>query len=467
MPSTTGGETDVWSPAVFLTPLFGDADGYDGNGFDADGVDRNGYDADGNPKKVDPSDLDLYELWSAFIGTQPEFLDYLRSITRDPGAIDDVVFCIDCGEPAWKDDMLIARGNIGTLLCEDCAENNWSTCDCCGDRYPDDDVTQTLDESTVCVGCRNRNYSYCDACEGYYPDDAADDHYHEDDDDGSGCCTAPQLAFTVRNDGNEPLANDTRVTVSLPAGTISSEGLKAISVYLRMMAHYELARDVEHGKLGDQWQTKAGNFTKRLSRHAYQTYKIKLTPEVLSQVGCIARDHSNPVDVALEVTRDLNQSAADFYHEDSCWWGSWRESRCALKSNGGFGLRTFGGKWDSVTGRAWVMPLRRRENGQLRPTFDTMTPDAFVVFNGYGDLSGYAAPRVVAHMAGWTYRKISFSCSPMYVNAGGFLVAPEEIAQHYTDGQLHLNVDQHSSLFESEQVEKILAAQKETETVNA
>ena len=40
-------------------------------------------------------------------------------------------------------------------------------------------------------------------------------------------------------------------------------------------------------------------------------------------------------------------------------------------------------------------------------------------------------------MVGMTYRKIGFTCSPMYVNSeAGFLVAPEPIAEKYTDGRL-------------------------------
>lgn len=98
------------------------------------------------------------------------------------------------------------------------------------------------------------------------------------------------------------------------------------------------------------------------------------------------------------------------------------------------------------------MPLRRDLFGKLSPTFDTITPDAFVTFNGYGDLGGYAPARILSHMAGWTYRKIEFTCSPMYINAGGYLVAPEEIAAPFTDRQLNLSVSQHSSLYERELV---------------
>ena len=421
-----------------------DRDGYDAKGYGRDGYDRDGKDEDGCTRQQTrhADELDLAGEWQDFPSyNKDEFREHLRSVVRDPDEIDDLEWCGNCDEPTWDSDL--HRAGTGQDICESCWDD-WFTCDSCDERYPGDDLYTTLDESTVCDRCRDRYYSWCEDCDGYYNDNYADEHDH--DSAGSGCCDSPQMRFSIRNDGNAPLANDTRVTVALPAGVISDEGLTAIRRYLQQQGHWDLGYNLE--PLGAQWQTREGNFTKRLSRHAYKNHQAKLTPEVLSQVGCIARDHSSAAEVTIEVSRDLNASAEDWYHEDSCWWGSYYESRCALKTNGGFGLRSFDGY--RVTGRAWVMPLRQREDGRLVPTFDTMTPDAFVVFNGYGDLSGYSAPRILAHMAGWTYRKTGFDAHPMYINAGGYLIAPEHIAGKYTDGHLSLDISQHSRLFETE-----------------
>lgn len=337
-------------------------------------------------------------------------------------------------------------------VCPDCGAHHYgepcphavAPCERCRENHA------PIDECEFCERCdewvaefHDCPYYECEYCEEIV---AYDDSHNCRNDD---CCSSPQLSFTVRNDGEEPLANDKRVSVALPAGTISQAGLKQLGFYLRDHGHRMLSYDVD--QLGDQWQTRQGNYAKRLSRHAYQVHGEKLSPEVMSQVGVIAREHSNAVDVRIEVTRDLNQSADAFYHDESCYWGSYSESRCALKTNGAFGLRSFD-TYENMSGRAWVMPLRQDGPGRLAPTFDTMSPDAFVVFNGYGDLGGYAAARIVAHMAGWTYRKIGFECSPMYVNAGGYLVAPEELAGKYTDGELHMSVDQHASISENERV---------------
>lgn len=424
--------------------------------------------------RTDADDLDLAELWTEFTHVparrywtrarkQDDFLAYLREITSPPDAIDDIGFCGNCYSPGWKDDLSTARGDVS--LCEPCWDS-WTTCDSCDERYPESSIITLLGGTEVCHSCCDDRCSFCEHCDGYYYDADDEDHSHEEH--YTGCCTSPQLKFTVRNDGNEPLANDTRTVVALPSGAISAEGLEEISTYLLYQRPYydnsmysslrSLAHDLD--TLGNQWQTETGNYTKRLSRHAYKTWGIKLTAEAMSQVGCIARDHSQQVDVRIEITRNLNLSSRDFGNDGSCWWGSYGESRCALKTNGGFALRTFSVHGE-VTGRTWVMPLRQR-NGHLYATFDALTPDAFVLFNGYGNLNGYTAPRIMSHLAGWTYRKTSFSCNPMYVNSdSGYLVAPEPIIKNYNGG-LDLSVRQHSDLFDNEQAAMAAKAEKET-----
>lgn len=449
-------------------------------------------------------ELDLPDLWEEYVSEltlrdlrerqsgnrwtsiHERFLDRLRGLVIDPDEVDAVKFCADCRGADHEDD-LVPTNSSHADVCESCIDE-YHTCQDCDDRFRQ--TTTTLSDTQACEGCIQEHWSWCDDCEGYYPDDDSAEHnHHDDDDNGDSCgCESPATSFKVRNDGEPLLENDTRVTVTLPAGVISDEGINEIVTYLRQVANqvprvvdpnattncnccspvYERSQEfsdlwnLSHvvGELGEKWQTKEGNYTKRLSRMAYKRFGLKLKPEVVSKVGCIASDHSTAVDFALEVTRELNMSPDEFAHEDSCWWQSYYSSRCTLKSNGGFGIRTFTtsagytSDYTYVSGRAWVMPLKQVEHygsKYLTPTFETRQPDAFVVFNGYGDLNGYAAARILSHMAGMTYRKIGFDAAPMYVNnCSGYLVAPEEIASRYTDGHLNLDVDQHSSLYRDE-----------------
>jgi hypothetical protein len=407
---------------------------------------------------VDFDELDLRTLWSRHLYThhpwdQEPFREMLRGLTHETEMVDnDLGFCEDCGVPDHDDDQYETTSGS---VCSRCVEN-YRTCDHCNDMVRS--ITWTLGDYGICNVCRDESYSYCDHCDGYYRDDGDEDHDHG----GRGCtCESPAQQFRIRNDGDEPLANDTFATVSLPAGVISDEGLYEIANYIRGQAYNQddidarqkwMALSYQMETVGPNWQTKQGNFTKRLSRLAYKTYNLKLPPEVISHVGNIARDHSTAVDHQIAVTRQLNLSPEEFAHEESCWWQSYASSRCALKSNGGFGLRAFHvDGW--VTGRAWVLPLKQ-SNGFLTPTFETESPDAFMVFNGYGTLSGYTAARIMSHMAGWTYRKVEFRGDPMYVNSeSGYMVAPEEIADPYTDGDFELSLETHSNLYAREKRE--------------
>lgn len=382
------------------------------------------------------SDEVVRTLWRRQTATGESFIDYLGTVLQNPEDAERVTFCDDCGVPGGE---TFSAVNDDDLVCDDCSANYYC-CDDCDRMY--DSTTPTLHATEVCDRClRNGSWSWCDECEGYYLEECPGEH-------DSGCpCQAPHQAFSVRNDGAPALANDTRTTVALPAGLISAEGVQSIWRYLHdasfreeedsdtRLKLYQLSTTVT--ELDATVQTPQGNYAKRLSRLAYQRFGLKLTPDQLSQVGNLAAQHSQGAAYDVEVTRDLNLPAADFVHEDSCWWQSYASSRCALKQSGGFGLRAFNGP--TPVGRAWVLPLALDENGDLSPTHDTTTPAAFVVFNGYGTLSGYAPARLVAHMAGLTYRKVGFYCDPMFVNGNtGYLVAPEDIAKRYTDGSLTL-----------------------------
>jgi hypothetical protein len=425
-----------------------------------------------NRERVSLDDLDVRALWNeehsgyyVHYNAFARFLDGLREQVTEPERVDEEVKqCSQCSAAHHVDESNVWSGGD---VCDRCY-NGFSECYGCNQHFPC--LTYTADGENICDECRDESYFYCDECDEWQQNDQRENHRHGPC--GTPECESPQQEFFIRNDGDPMLRNDTRVTVRLPAGQISPEGMLEIRQMLRdeyyndneedytkRQAWRLLSMQVED-KVGPVWQTRNGNFTKRLSRFAYQEHGIKIPSTLVSSIGNVARDHSTAVDHAIETTRDLNMGPEAFCHEESCFWGSYSESRCILKTNGGFGLRTFTDDpdaWnsDAPVGRAWVMPLKVNPDEPVRtgltPTFETQTPDALIVFNGYGNLSGYVPARIMAHMYGWTYRKIGFECSPMYVNGdSAYLIAPEEIAGNYTDGHLVIRTNTHATLFDTE-----------------
>jgi len=349
--------------------------------------------------------------------------------------------------------ITFVRGMVAMVATREGIMPYWSETSQCFscERNLTEDMTEDLNGELICSRCINDgHFRFCEDCDGYYPSRYADDHDHYDN--GDGCCESPAQSFSVVNAGNDPLPNDRRAEYELAGGIISDTGMRHIMRYLMDREDtYELGYHAE--ALDSQWQTPEGNFTKRLCRRAHQLGLPKLPPDAMSQVGTIAREHSNPVAMAVEVTRDFNQPASYFAHDGSCYWGGYSESRCVLKSNGAFALRSFG-TYGDLSGRAWVMPMKisLSYDRPLKPTFDALSPDAFVVFNGYGELSGYAGARIMSHMAGMPYHKIGFECEPMFVNAGGYLVSGGQNGAFNNDGtrSIYMSVDQHSSLYAQE-----------------
>ena len=433
-------------------------------------------------------DFDLAEAWANAVTdhrqsghlcwskpSRIDFIDQVRRVIADLDNMPEIVWCESCEDPT--DEGAATSLANGNHACDECFSDNYSSCDDCSDVFHHDYLTSTLGDCSVCDSCRDCRYSYCEDCDGYFHDSDEREHRH------GGCnCAPPDLSVRFPQSDGTTLSEDERATVSLPSGVISQEGMNSIARLIRDHSLEAVACDERgnmtkegyelHNKwwnlsfdvaaMDTRWQTKEGNFTKRLSKLAHKNYALKLPPTLVTRVGNIARDNSQGTEIEIEFTRDLNLPAEEFYHEDSCWWQSYSESRCSLKNNGGIGLRTFGGtRLQPVSGRAWVMPLKSDEEGNLSPTFDATAADAYMVFNGYGDLSGYTPARVVAGMTGMTYRKIPFSCYPMYINGdSGYLVAPEEIAERYATKStgLVLLVDSHANLWHREASARLVNA---------
>jgi hypothetical protein len=337
------------------------------------------------------------------------------------------VICEDCN--LWsecEDEAVTVAG--GHTVCQACADDRYTSCDRCGEYNDRDYICFITDiEEYYCDSCRDYWCSWCEYCEEYYRNE------HDDHEDACDC-EPVNRKFRFHANGKGTVKQDKRLTVTLPAGTIDDEGLRLIRYLLReniqdgmdANGYTRYASGVIHEvmeAIGDTWHGKKGNYTRRLSREFYSNHKIKVPEGVLTEVGNLARQHSSDTsEWAVEFTRNLNLSAEDFYHDDSCWWQSYYESRCALKSWGGLAIRSFD-EHDNVSGRAFIQPL----NDEFAPTHATINAHAFLVYNCYGDLDQAKAARIVSHLTSRTYRKIMVNSDPQYINGDmGWLVADEQ-----------------------------------------
>jgi len=234
---------------------------------------------------------------------------------------------------------------------------------------------------------------------------------------------------------------DTPYEVTLPAGAIAAEGVAEINHLFRQILTrlgYENTQTRANqifARIEPVWMKAAGgSYTKRLSKEIFNTYNYSFTPDEMTAIGNLAKQHTvKEAAHIIEFTRKFNLSAAEFGHIDSCLWQSYTSSRCAMKGSGGLAIRSFDEN-KNVDGRAWILPL----GAGLGPFRGADLPaTAYLVFNGYGRLSDYAPAQVIASLTGMSYRKVAVEVTrtTLYVNQDkGFLIAPQdkldEFAKH-------------------------------------
>lgn len=369
-----------------------------------------------------------------------EIASRLRDIVeRQTG--DRVDLCTRCDRFYWWEDL---TERDDQQWCGDCYAEVFTACDRCGGEIRRED-TSCHDDTVYCGVCWDEVIRYCAQCEEHYHVD--DEEAHEHPGPLPPCrCEADEQVFVFPANGHGLIHNDEQITVELPRGTIDAYGLRQTEQIIEQLllplypGLYSMVlndANLAMNALGDQWQTSGGNFTKRFARYMWKTHKIKVPDETISHIGNLAREHSDKEarSLIVSLTRDFNQPAAEFGNDGSCWWGGYSEGLCALKGCGGLGLRTFDEEGD-VSGRAWIMPL----NSHLLPTRKTEA-HAYIAFNGYGNLDGWIGARVLAQMTQRTYRRVKFSCSPMYVNSlSGYLIASADVCAATTEINLSLPI---------------------------
>jgi len=362
----------------------------------------------------------------------------------------DCTYCEICRLPVWRDDCLTDVD--GNDVCEPCRAD-LSACGRCEDWSISEDFLYWVDDSLYCETCRDRYMNWCEDCDEYYHPNNSSDHDHSDPD----CVCEPQdLRFQILANSHGEVGPDERILVELPEGMsiVTDEAVQSVISMLWYEQLEDAWRQDPEGKvnfymlthtveaLERVWQTKRGNYTKRLSAAMYKELGVKLNVPLLSRVGSTIKAHFTPNNKwYIEFTRNLNQSAEAFYHDGSCWWGSESISLCALKNWGGLAMRSYydeHGASDDPNGRAWIQPL----NAEMKPTNDIYNAHAYVVYNGYGELAGFTAARIVAYMTSRSYRKIGFEANHQYVNSSaGYLIADQATCDNTEE--LYLNPGNH------------------------
>lgn len=352
---------------------------------------------------------------------------------------DDCGTAMHAGEVQWIE---------GLAVCPTCFDKeDVTTCGECADTVRTASLEPLLMvgvgyDQMVCSGCYYDS-AWCEMCDGYY---FGDECPGEHTDKSTRCCEAREQQFAIRCADGSLLPNDTKRTVKTAEGVVSPHGIKAIRDYLLSLGDTYGLSDIMFRsflytvsyRIGDDYKNNKGTYAKRFRREFYNLSKtytrsgdipapVAPSDAVIEQIGNLARDYSQGVEVEVTLTRQLNLPADEFAHDSSCWWSHDAEysySRCTFKANAGIGLRSFH-RSGCVNGRVWVIPVAVNGN-TAAATYDET--DCYLVFNGYGELEERKGAQALAAITGGSIRTgIDFDNAQMYVNGVATLVGPEDV----------------------------------------
>lgn len=324
------------------------------------------------------------------------------------------VECIGCQELNHRNDMTDIQGDH---VCESCLSNGSieaATCEGCGTYFYTDNMLYVEDRGYYCSDHQPREASVCKP-------------------------THLAFEFPALCTPQKSIKNDEIVTVTVAHGEVSNVGMGEIRnlIYKRTggtnrnydgLNLHELANEETFDRT---WQTKEGNFPKRLAKHMLTERSMKLTEELMAEVGNIAKAYTSQTGKThISLTRNLNLPASQFCNDGSCWWTDYATSRCEAKAYHAFGVRGWAveddDQLDQPISRAWLIPLSVTATNRFGPTH-VLPADAYVLFNAYG-MEVLPFARIVAGMTGKSYKKIAFRGDHMYVNGEvGVLIAEQSV----------------------------------------
>jgi hypothetical protein len=422
----------------------------------------------------------------------------------------EVVICGTCTHLEWN---LYQRPGLvnGTRVkvCTVCVQERFFGCEHCG-AFKHRDERQELRSVNICKTCWvivGPTWLICTGCGGEYRMSGAREYHHYGafwvDSPGreevsrttEGAlfyCTrcraperskckprVPEFDFPVLCLGpDEKIHSDEIKELTVGGGDVTEGGLTAI----RNLVSIRTAGPVIDPTTGRQqgihlhelmtddfdrrWQTVEGNMPKRLAKLLFVQRHMKLTEELMSEIGNLAKQYtSRPGTHRVSLTRNLNGSKSEFVNENSCWWTDYWYSRCTLKSMGGLGVRlwetrptfnargTVSGSKEFPIGRAWMIPLEllaasnpeKYTWGRFKPDAPLPAP-AYIIFNAYDGRSSkdraelFDFARIIAQMTGKSYRKVHFRAPHMYLNGTalgsdgdpkGVLIAEQSVCSEF------------------------------------
>jgi hypothetical protein len=201
----------------------------------------------------------------------------------------------------------------------------------------------------------------------------------------------------------ERLTNEQRITVDM------SDSKRLSPIFWNMVAArlnwlYSPYFDADEMAIviGADLVTKDGKVAKRISKWVYTKHNIRISDELVSDIGnwayqSIANDSNTIVDIAD--TFDWNDG--QFGKSGSCYWGEYAASRDTLEDAGAFCLRYWKDYDESLhrsncgKGRTWVLPVNN-DNAEL------------VIFNAYGPSLQTSAVVICKLLGdGYTWHRIS------------------------------------------------------------
>ena len=95
---------------------------------------------------------------------------------------DDETICNDCGKIVDVSDTYTT--NDYRIICSDCYDDNYSTCDDCDRIYPNSEINYIVG-SNVCDTCRDENYATCPHCGEWFNVESG---YRDDENNTMYCC---------------------------------------------------------------------------------------------------------------------------------------------------------------------------------------------------------------------------------------------------------------------------------------